>query len=202
MESEQTLFCLSEISDSKRYLETIAPQLLKLRLQYEKYKGSGLKAEQDSLSELSKTVKKILRHFPYLIQQLSELGDSATLETTEKMYSVLKKYDYLGVSDYTPLCKALLVFASKLPSREGNINKAALGHLMNQVRIGYFPTDKESLTLTEVFERYDKWRDANRFQPMKRTTFRKRLEALKYKVWKSGTTVVGIGQNIDENTPF
>ena len=56
MESEQTLFCLSEISDSKRYLETIAPQLLKLRLQYEKYKGSGLKAEQDSLSELSKTV--------------------------------------------------------------------------------------------------------------------------------------------------
>lgn len=94
MESEQTLFCLSEISDSKRYLETIAPQLLKLRLQYEKYKGSGLKAEQDSLSELSKTVKKILRHFPSLIQQLSELGDSATLETTEKMYSVLKKYDY------------------------------------------------------------------------------------------------------------
>ena len=68
--------------------------------------------------------------------------------------------------------------------------------------LGYFPTDKESLTLTEVFERYDKWRDANRFQPMKRTTFRKRLEALKYKVWKSGTTVVGIGQNIDENTPF
>ena len=68
--------------------------------------------------------------------------------------------------------------------------------------LGYFPTDKESLTLTEVFERYDKWRDANRFQPMKRTTFRKRLEALKYKVWKSGTTVVGIGQNVDENTPF
>ena len=68
--------------------------------------------------------------------------------------------------------------------------------------LGYFPTDKESLTLTEVFERYDKWRDANRFQSMKRTTFRKRLEALKYKVWKSGTTVVGIGQNIDENTPF
>lgn len=147
MESEQTLFCLSEISDSKRYLETIAPQLLKLRLQYEKYKGSGLKAEQDSLSELSKTVKKILRHFPSLIQQLSELGDRATLETTEKMYSVLKKYDYLGVSDFTPLCKALLVFASKLPSREGNINKAALGHLMNQVRIGYFPTDTEHVKL-------------------------------------------------------
>lgn len=68
--------------------------------------------------------------------------------------------------------------------------------------MGYFPTDKENLPLLEVFQRYDQWREANRFQPMKRTTFRKRLEALKYKVWKSSVMVVGIGQKIDDDAPF
>ena len=67
---------------------------------------------------------------------------------------------------------------------------------------GYVPDTKESLTLTEVFERYDKWRECNRYQPMKRSTFQKRLEALKFRIWKSGTTVVGIKQLFDEDTPF
>ncbi len=71
---------------------------------------------------------------------------------------------------------------------------------------GYYPST-ERKTLTEIFDTYDKWRETNRFQPMKQPTFRKRLEALKYKVWKSnGFPVVGIskklGSDLDENIPF
>ena len=66
----------------------------------------------------------------------------------------------------------------------------------------YFPSNKESVTLATLFENYDKWRETNRFSAMRQTTFRKRLEALKYRVYKSGTTVVGIEQKIDETLPF
>ena len=66
----------------------------------------------------------------------------------------------------------------------------------------YFPSNKESVTLATLFENYDKWRETNRFSSMRQTTFRKRLEALKYRVYKSGTTVVGIEQKIDETLPF
>lgn len=71
---------------------------------------------------------------------------------------------------------------------------------------GYYPSS-ERKTLTECFETYDKWRESNRFQPMKQPNFRKRLESLKFKVWKSnGFPVVGIsqklGKDLEENVPF
>ena len=140
-QQQQTAFCLKEIENSKTLILTIASQFPKLRASYEKYKGTGLKREYDSLIDLQKAVKRLLEEFPALVLQLDEYGDSELSKTTERLYGVLKKYNYLGTPDYSKLCMALESFANVLPTADHNINTTRLAHLMNRARMGYFPTD-------------------------------------------------------------
>ena len=140
-ETNEVAFCLKEISDSKAFILSLASQLPKLREAYFKYKATGLKREYDSLVDLHRAVTRLLEEFPALIQQLNEYGDSELVGTTEKLYKVLKKYDYLGPNDYSRLCGALDSFAGSLPSADHNINIGKLAHLANRARMGYFPTD-------------------------------------------------------------
>ena len=140
-DEQGTAFCLKEIENTKTLILNISSQLPKIRASYEKYKGTGLKREFDSLVDLQKSVNKLLEEFPALVLQLNEYGDNELSKTTERLYGVLKKYDYLGTLDYSRLCTALENFASNLPTADHNINTAKLAHLMNRARMGYFPTD-------------------------------------------------------------
>lgn len=140
-ESQEVAFCLKEIGESKSCILSLSSQFPKLREAYFKYKGTGLKREYDSLIDLHKAVTRLLEEFPTLIQQLNEYGDCELVTTTEKLYGILKKYDYLGPADYSRLCGALEGFANGLPSADHNINMGKLAHLANRARMGYFPTD-------------------------------------------------------------
>jgi len=140
-QQQQTAFCLKEIENSKNLILTLASQFPKLRASVEKYKGTGLKREYDSLIDLQKAVKRLLEEFPALVLQLNEYGDEELSKTTERLYGVLKKFNYLGTTDYSKLCMALESFANGLPTADHNINTAKLAHRMNRARMGYFPTD-------------------------------------------------------------
>lgn len=138
---QQTAFCIKEIENSKKLILTIASQLPNIRASYEKYKGTGLKREYDSLDDLKRAVRQLLEVFPALVLQLNEYGDGELSKTTERLYCVLKGFNYLGCSDYTKLCTALEIFVDGLPATDHNINTAKLAHLMNRACMGYFPTD-------------------------------------------------------------
>lgn len=138
---QQTAFCLKEIAESKTLILNLSAGLPKIRAAYEKYKGTGLKREYDSLVDLRRAVKRLLEEFPALILRLNEYGDSELSKTAERLYGVLKKFNYIGTADYFKLCMALESFANGLPTADHNINTAKLAHLMNRARMGYFPTD-------------------------------------------------------------
>lgn len=140
-QQQQTAFCLKEIEKSKTVILTLSSQFPKLREAYEKYNGTRVKREYDSIADLLKAVKRLLEEFPALVLQLNEYGDRELSKTTERLYGVLKKFDYLRTTDYSKLCMALESFAKELPTTDHNINTAKLAHLMNRARMGYFPTD-------------------------------------------------------------
>ena len=105
-EQQQTAFCLKEIENSKTLILTLSAQFPKIRAAYEKYKGTGLKREYDSLVDLQRAVKRLLEEFPALVLQLNEYGDIELSKTTERLYGVLKKFNYLATADYSKLCMA------------------------------------------------------------------------------------------------
>ena len=139
-EETQTCFCLAETAASRQTIGRLREQLPKARARYDKYKGSGLKWERDAIIDLQKMVGRLWEEFPKLIQQLNEYGDQNLIETTRKLYGVLKRYDYLGTRNYAGLCAALKMYEDMLPVGE-TIDTATLGRLMNRVRMGYYPTD-------------------------------------------------------------
>ena len=106
-EETQTCFCLAETAASRQTIGRLREQLPKARARYDKYKGSGLKWERDAIIDLQKMVGRLWEEFPKLIQQLNEYGDQNLIETTRKLYGVLKRYDYLGTRNYAGLCAAL-----------------------------------------------------------------------------------------------
>lgn len=73
--NDAVCFCISEIAEIRRLLQNTAATLPNLRAQYDKYKGTGLKREQDSLADLHRSVTRMLDAFPTLLQQLNEYGD-------------------------------------------------------------------------------------------------------------------------------
>lgn len=146
-ETKPACFCLKEIAESRKTIGYLREQLPKIRAQYDKYKGAGLKRELDALADMQRAVKRLWEEFPALIQQLNEYGDAALAETTRRLYDVLKKYDYLGVPSFAPLYGALKAYEDSLPCEDSKIDTAALGRLMNRVRMGYFPTDAEHVKL-------------------------------------------------------
>ena len=139
-EQQPTAFCIKEIDNSRILIQNLSSQLPKLRYAYEKYKGTGLKREYDTLQDLQKAVNRLLEEFPALVLQLNEYGDEDLSKTTQRLYGVLKKFNWLA-PDYSQLCGALDGFAKNLPTADHNINTAKLAHLMNRARMGYFPTD-------------------------------------------------------------
>ena len=145
-EETQTCFCLAETAASRQTIGRLREQLPKARARYDKYKGSGLKWERDAIIDLQKMVGRLWEEFPKLIQQLNEYGDQNLIETTRKLYGVLKRYDYLGTRNYAGLCAALKMYEDMLPVGE-TIDTATLGRLMNRVRMGYYPTDLEHVQM-------------------------------------------------------
>ena len=133
-------YCLAELTSSAKTLSLLRNQLPKCKEQYDKYSGTGLKKEVDSLADLQRIVKRMWDEFQNIIQFLLELGDLTAAETAKQLLSAAKKFDYLK-ADYTGLCAALESFEESLPTEEKNINTAKLAHLMNRVRMGFFPTD-------------------------------------------------------------
>lgn len=139
--SDSNFFCLEDLDRSAKTIINISGHLPKIREQYEKYKGTGQKREYDAIVDLQKAVKRLWEEFPAVIQLLTEYDDITLANTAKKLWNGTKRFDYLGAADYAPLCNAMEAFAASLPAPEKNINTAALGRLMNRVRMGFFPTD-------------------------------------------------------------
>ena len=146
-EQENHYYCLEELAESAKVLQAIREQLPAIHAQYRQHRGTGQGQEIEALADMQTAVKRLWEEFPGLIQCLCEYDDAELLKTARRLYEALKRYDYLGATDLTPLCRALEAFEQILPAPGRNINAAALGRLMNRVRMGYQPTDPAHVDL-------------------------------------------------------
>lgn len=146
-EPEVHYYCLEELAESAKILQAIREQLPVIHAQYRQHRGTGQRQEIEALVDMQAAVRRLWGEFPGLVQRLCEYGDDELLKTARRLYEVLKCFDYLGTADLTPLCRALEAFGQMLPTPGRNINAAALGRLMNRVRMGYQPTDPAHVDL-------------------------------------------------------
>ena len=133
-------FCLDELTDGKASLKRLTDDL---KTEYPVFLE---KRDSDSISELHITVKALQNEFSSLLHSLAEYDSGELYRTALKLFDGLKRFDYLGGGNYPALISALYSFSDMLPDKAG-IDAKAAAHLMNRIKMGYFPTDLEHIRL-------------------------------------------------------
>lgn len=70
---------------------------------------------------------------------LLEIGQEELASASQKLVSFVRHFPIMA-PDYTPMLTCVLKFADLLPIKDDSLS-AALGHLANLAKIGYYPTD-------------------------------------------------------------
>ena len=133
-------FCLDELTDGKASLKRLTDDL---KTEYPVFLE---KRDSASISELHITVKALWNEFSSLLHSLAEYDSGELYRTALKLFDGLNRFDYLGSGNYPALISALYSFAAMLPDKAG-IDAKAAAHLMNRIKMGYFPTDEEHVRL-------------------------------------------------------
>lgn len=157
-------FCELEIAESTKTILSIANSLPELANNYRTALGKNPKIDQINLAELHHAAKSLWNVFPELLQNLNEYGDEEICKVTMKLFVALKQFDYLGKGNYDALKNTLISFTELLPKPESNINAGNAAHLMNRIKMGYFPTDLEHVRLIKSAVKFPK-NKVNVFDP-------------------------------------
>lgn len=133
-------FCLDELTECGENLKRL---ITALNEQYPVYLE---KRDYGSISELHITAKALWAEFANILHPLGEYGDENLYSTALKMFEAVKRFDYLQNGNYPALVSALDSFADMLPNKK-SIDAKAAAHLMNRIKMGYFPTDLDHIRL-------------------------------------------------------
>lgn len=133
-------FCLDELTECSENLKRL---ITALNEQYPVYLE---KRDYGSISELHITAKALWAEFANILHPLGEYGDEQLYSTALKMFEAIQRFGYLNGGNYPALISALYSFSDMLPDKAG-IDAKAAAHLMNRIKMGYFPTDEEHVRL-------------------------------------------------------
>ena len=138
--------------------------LMGSREKVSKFRESNLQQAQDAYLELQKARKRILAALDDAQLAFRETEEDALADYAGKLSQGLSRFNLMS-RNYQPACKALLDFAAKLPESQDTVNAAVIGRLMNQVRMGYYPTDPDNIDLILRGIRFPDGKVTNVFDP-------------------------------------
>ena len=143
-EKKERYFTLETLSEARAAILKGSGELLTNRARVEKYREADLQRAQDAYLELQKTQKRVLNALAEAQLALLEQEEYTLAATAGKLRQGLAGFNLMSRS-YQPVYEALTGYAEKLPETPDAVNAAVIGRLMNNVRMGYYPTDPENI---------------------------------------------------------
>jgi len=133
------------------------------RTRVEKYKDTDLAAARDTFAELQKTRNRLAEAIGEARLFLMEAEEYQIAKTAAMLQAGLLRFDLMS-SVYRPVYDAIHDFIKKFPV-DGTANAAVIGRLMNNVRMGYYPTDPDNIFLILRGIQFPKGVTTNLFDP-------------------------------------
>ena len=115
------------------------------RARIEKYRNTDLAAARDTFSQLQVTRRKLAQALGDARLLLMEAEEYQIAKTAGVLQAGLLRFDLMS-NVYRPVYDAIQDFIKKFPV-DGTANAAVIGRLMNNVRLGYSPTDPDNISL-------------------------------------------------------
>ena len=145
LESNGQRFYASEnLRMAQNRLMELSQQLAVQRIQVENYRTSNLTAASDTYSQLQQTRENLAGVLSGVRLLLMEVEEAKLAATAGQLQAGLQGFNLMS-NTYQPVYDVLRDFAGKLPV-EGTANAAVIGRLMNNVKLGYYPTDPDNIS--------------------------------------------------------
>lgn len=140
----ERVYALEQLTRSRAVILKESAELLADRGKIEQYRETNLARAQDAYLELQKAQKHILDALRDAQHSLLEIEEDAIAATAGKLHQGLSGFNLMS-RNYKPVYDVLTGFAERLPESQDTVNAQVIGRLMNNVRMGYYPTDPDNI---------------------------------------------------------
>ena len=136
----ETYYSLRCLFNAQSGLRSTAAELAKLRRRLDKMlRKNGLETARPDYDSIVRGKEKLCSLLNGSRLSLLEIGQEELASASQKLVSSVRHFPIMA-PDYTPMLTSVLKFADLLPIKDDSLS-AALGHLANLAKIGYYPTD-------------------------------------------------------------
>ncbi len=144
-EQNEHCYAVEQLKTLQGLIADLTQRMVLLRARVEKYKDTDLAAARDTFSELQKVRNRLAQVIGDARLLLMEAEEYQTARTAAILQAGLLRFDLMG-NVYRPVYDAIQNFIKEFPI-DGTANAAVIGRLMNNVRLGYYPTDPDNIAL-------------------------------------------------------
>lgn len=143
--SENRYYAIERLSQLQNQIVHLTQGMVIQRARVEKFRQEDLTSARDTYSELQRTRRQLCQSIAEAQPLLMETEEYRTAAVAEKLRAGLSGFDLMS-NAYKPVYDTLSAFASMFPVNE-TTNAAVVGRLMNNIRMGYYPTDPANIAL-------------------------------------------------------
>lgn len=140
-ETKTTHYALVKINDSVKYITHAVTDMPVLRRRLEKYKDNKAKARSIA-KDLQQVFDKTMDSINTIALALLEMDVPDLAEYSANLSKSLSNFKLI-TPDYSKLCAVLTDYLNKLPAQTANHH--VISRLMNNVKMGYYPTDLKAI---------------------------------------------------------
>ena len=158
-------YALIKLGEAARAVTQHITELPILRKRLEKHTDDKNKA-REIYGDIQQQRGKLCAALSSAALSLLEMGLPDLADYSMKLNQSVRSFN-LMTPDYGKLCSALTGYISKLPSSDAQTTTSAaiIGRLMNNVKMGYFPTDPENLNMIRQGIEFPENVSVNLFDP-------------------------------------
>ena len=143
--SAQKPYALDQLAQLQGKIIQLSKSMVLQRARIERCRQSDLAAARDIYAELSRTRETLVETLAQARLFLMEMEEYALAKVSGQLRQGLAGFALMSTG-YKSVYEALSRFASSLPVGQ-KTNAAVVGRLMNNIKLGYYPTDPDNIDL-------------------------------------------------------
>ncbi len=142
---ETRYYAVEQLREAQKRLLDLSQSMVIWRARVEKYRTADTSLARDAYAMLQTVRRNLAEALGEIHLLLMEAEEYQTARTAGKLRDGLLGF-HLMSGNYRPVYDTLHAFAESLPV-EGTTNAAIVGRLMNNIKLGYYPTDPGNISL-------------------------------------------------------
>ena len=141
----QKPYALDQLTQLQSQIMQSAQGMVVQRARIEKYRQSNLTAARDTYTELERIRAHLVERLTASQLFLLEMEEYPLASAADQLRRGLAGFQLMSTG-YKPVYEALAKFTASFPTGQ-KTNAAIVGRLMNNIKLGYYPTDPDNISL-------------------------------------------------------